>query len=226
MKRSLKIQLSCAAIWIALCGSPASAALQVDVLDANIQVGGSGFVDVMISGASDLVNGHQLELLITPQAGVLSVLQFASSQTFNYSSDGSYIYAGDSANEAAGAPFPKDVLNPVAGPSFLDTDTTNSGLDVSVGATPFLLARLNIEHIVPGATDPNLVVGNQFDIDVVVGGAFGTTFSNSSAGSPTFTSSSGTVTVTDAAAIPEPGVLIMVGAGLSAVFYRRRKQAA
>ena len=226
MKRSLKIQLSCTAVWIALCGAPASAALQVDVLDANIQVGGSGFVDVMISGASDLVNGHSLELLITPRAGVVSVLQFASSQTFNYSSDPSYIYAGDSANEAFGAPFPKDFLNPTAGPSFLDQDATTLGTNVSVGATPSLLARLNIEHIVPGGTDPSLVVGNQFDIDVVVGGTFGTTFSASGAGIPTFTSSSGTVTVTDAAAIPEPGVLIMVGAGLSAVFYRRRKQAA
>ncbi|MEZ6090533.1 MAG: PEP-CTERM sorting domain-containing protein [Pirellulaceae bacterium] len=88
-----------------------------------------------------------------------------------------------------------------------------------------LFARLNIEHIVPGMTDPSLVVGDQFDIDVVVGGPFGTEFTNCGFGTPTLSAGTGTITVTDAAAVPEPGKAVMVGVGFAAL-YRRRKRTA
>ena len=204
-----------------LCGliatmlAPASwGTLSVDILDTNIAVGNTGFVDVMISGdPADIVQSHQIELSITPVGGATSSLQFRDPQTSDFRALANFLYSGDS---TTGPGISGQVLG---NSNYFDFD---AGLTTGVapGTGGRLLARVNLQHAFAGS--PSLAIGNQFTVNAVFGGLNGTEFFDDTFANFGVTSadvSAGTVTVTSA--IPEPGSMMLFGLGATAVFVRR-----
>ncbi|WP_148596839.1 PEP-CTERM sorting domain-containing protein [Aquisphaera giovannonii] len=196
---------------------PARADLVISIGDATVAQGGTGTLNVYLSStadasAPDVINNYAFLIQIT--ANTAGNLAFSSSQGFGYLNDGSYVFFGNSADYVAGLMSPPPVggtpsTTDYPNDSFVGFDTTNdfSPVALSSSSGPVLLASLSLDasitsegesftvSLVPNAGDGSSGSGSGTYFDVVDDG-----FSEQSAVS--YTSTSGTVTIT--AAVPEP----------------------
>ena len=209
---SIKIIYSVALVWV-LSTANALGGILVEVGDASISEGGTGYVDVLISSDSSSALGDwyfKAEITST-SAG----LTFADPQT-SIDGESNYVFFGASAFYDSSAVSPFTELN--AGDS-------HASSSVTLSSSKKLLSRLFLTH-----TDPGSSVGNTFNI--ALGTVDSTDSGFSSHQDPTIgsyyassdvTLTAGTVTIV-AAAVPEPtsiSAFILVGATLG---FRRRKR--
>ena len=199
--------------------------LVIDVLDATIPAGGSGFVDVVIaSTGSDDIAGYDYEFVLTPDTAVPGTLtSFTAPQPDPQLADPAYLFFGDSANVALGFGVGTVSTTTTTADTFTGSDATDSFADVAVTSTPFLLASLEVEHVLPVGVDPATTVGDTFTLSLA-----GATFVDSFFGTHTVTGLPGTVTLSASmAAIPEPGTILFCSVALSAwgaTSLRRRRR--
>jgi hypothetical protein len=196
----------------AAISSSLSAGIIVDIQDATISAGGTGFVDVLISstGTDDLASfTYEFEISAPTVNGALrfSAIQ-NSSETTATSPD--YVFLNDSQAFIAARQDP-DEQRLVGG----DGATAN----VSITGTQLLLARLELEHI---TATPLAAVGDTFTVSLVPG--LNTDFLDENFISLTQEPfSSGTITITSAA-VPEPASATVLLAGSAVgLWWKRRK---
>ena len=211
--------------WFAtlICSVPAYGAIIVQVQDASIAAGGTGFVDVLISsdgltGPDDLYSAvYQFKI---DGLAVDGDLTFQSTQSDSETTEpgaSGYVFGNvPTGNFAAGSNTPFLLLD--------GSDFRGLLPPVTLTTTQQLLARLELQHtqLSPSA------VGNTFTISLE-NNAF-TDFQSDDGGTPATLdpisfSSFGTVTITSAA-VPEPGTFValtIAAASFCGHRLRRRK---
>ncbi len=197
---------------VAFC-APVRSDIIVDVQDATIAANGSGFVNVLISSngtLTDLIQSFGFEFQISAPT-VNGALRFSAvqsdSETIATSPD--YVFLGDSTNFNANRQDP-DEQRLVGG------DAASANVNIAGG--PFLMARLEIEHL---TGTPLAAVGETFTISLVPG--VNTDFLDENLVSLTQgIHSSGLVTITSAA-VPEPGTLGVLLAGSAVGLWWKRR---
>ncbi|MDB4679214.1 PEP-CTERM sorting domain-containing protein [Rhodopirellula sp.] len=207
-----------ALLLLSMCSVPASmAGVIVQVGDASISAGGSGFVDILISSDSgDNLDSFSLLANITgdPTNGSLGFDTDANQP--DISLDASYVFFGNTGGYFADAEGDFDTLTFNAGDSSSDFN------GVTLSGTPKLLVRVAIIHT---TASPIAAVGDTFTISVA--GSPDTVFADSSFNSLTVsTNSSGTVQIVSAT-VPEPGtfsMLCIAGLGMCSRCRQRRQQ--
>jgi hypothetical protein len=177
--------------------TPARANLIVGVGDLQLSPGGSGYVDVNVSGDYDLLQACGFEFRITTSGP--SRLEFTNFQPVGYLAEPNYVFANDSyaqANPPVGGVSEINVPND----TFTGGDMTLSRSDVTVIASR-LLARLQVtaETLAPPEA------GDSFSISVQPSSS--SFFQNRDGGPLGYTASAGTVTI-----VPEPCTLWMLAA--------------
>jgi hypothetical protein len=221
--------------------APVRAGLVVSIDSTTVAAGGTGSVEVDITNngnSSVAINTYAIQLVIAPTNGTLTQLAFSvpTSQQLGYLSDTNYIFVNDSF-AALPPPFvglpTQTIYN---NDTFTATDSTVSGntVSIAVGQT-FLLAILPITTLTQLDPQP----GDSFSVSLNPtsgtgsnSGGASTYFdvldsSNNETSYVSFTSSSGTVTISPAA-VPEPSSIvsgltaILIGAGTFAA--RRIRQ--
>jgi hypothetical protein len=204
-------------ILVAMISSPASAGIIVDIQDATIAAGGTGFVDVLISstGSDDLASfGFEFQISAPTVNGALrfSAVQSDSETTAQSPLDYDYVFLGDSINFSAVRPDP-DEQRLVGG----DAASAN----VSITGTQLLMARLEIEHV---TGTPLAAVGEMFTVSLLPGPS--TEFFDQDWNSVNlFSSSSGTIIITSAAAVPEPGAAsVLLASSVVGLWWKRRQR--
>jgi hypothetical protein len=245
LKRVFRImfkQLSFILLWL-IASTTASAGVIIQVQNATITAGGTGFVDVLISSTgTDNLSVMQFDFRISGNAAN-GALQFRNTADQSNSEQGvsfpiAYVFLGDTdpANWFA---------NRQATPTeLLGGDSTASFSGVAIDGTQKLLARLEIEHI---TGTPLAAVGDSFTLSLWNDLGISDTFDDDSTffldeglnplvfdtdstpntlGSPSAFLNFGTITVTaDSAVVPEPGTFAIFTIG-GIVFagrkYRRR----
>jgi hypothetical protein len=216
---------------VLLAGSPipAQAGLVLSIADATVPEGGTGTLDVYLSSTApsnmpDQFNNYAFTLQITPTT--VGNLAFSNNQSFGYLNSSNYVFFGNSADYIAGLssppPFGGTPLTSVyANDSFLGFDSTNDLIQVSLSSNSgkVLLASLTLDGSITS-------VGESFTVSLVPGSGDGSSSTNpnmyfntvdranNQVSFVSFDSSSGTVTITPAASVPEPGSMI---SGLIAV---------
>jgi hypothetical protein len=229
-----------AAFAIITCSAPASAAIIIQIQNATIAAGGTGFVDVLISSTgTDSLASAGFDFRIMGPIGNGSLRFRSTAQQSNSEQSASappeahdYVFLGDT---DPGNFFAVRQLDETR---LLGGDSTFSGTNVMLDGTQKLLARLEIEHV---TGTPLAAVGDTFTIGLWndEGDAFdpyddSTLFLDDALNPLTFDLNStpstlampgsflnfGTITVT-AAAVPEPGSFVILGI-LAAVVCTRR----
>jgi hypothetical protein len=203
-------------ILVATISSSASAGIIVNIQDATIAAGGTGFVDVLISstGSDDLAYfGFEFQISAPTLNGALrfSAVQ-SGSETTAQSPDYDYVFLGDSINFSAVRQDP-DEQRLVGG----DAASAN----VSITATQLLMARLELEHV---TGTPLAAVGETFTVSLLPGP--NTEFLDENFDPVNlFSSSSGTITITSAAAVPEPGsASVLLASSVVGLWWKRRQR--
>jgi hypothetical protein len=209
---------------IAAFQSAACAGIIVTVQNSTLSQGGTGWIDVYLSGAPlDTLGRFSYEFNITgaiPQAGDL---QFSASQVKTEQDESGpppYFFYGDTDPGSLSSALGGDAV------TLLGDDTLATLDSVSVDGQ-FLLARLELEHI--GLMS---VGSHDFTVSLNVLSPF-TEFdrdydflTDNSYLSTEFSAISGTVTVQSAAAVPEPSSILVWSIGaLYAVVVRTRRWA-
>ena len=203
----------------------APAAIIVEVQNANVAVNSIGTVDVLVYSDSGDVNigGFGFAFEIQPAAGNVGLLEFSDPQLANETSTMARTYLFDGGVVDSG--------------SFVTAQTYVDGFlffsapgDFSIlGAAQQLLIRLDVRHILPGGTDPDLALSDSFEITPVWNDGISDTFDFlDDQGVPLMinhlASSSGTVQITSgSAAVPEPGHLALMFAGVAGAWLRKRR---
>ena len=186
----------------------AEAAVVVQIADATIDSGGTGLVDVIITGSNAPLSSFDFQFEITPIGSVGSTMRFVDPQPDPQLSDPdysmSYVFAGISDNVKNGIP----VGSVTGGTTFNGSDGTADLSNVIVSSDR-LLARLELESVVPGGGD---AMGDQFEITLTAAN-----FLNSNGNSVTFSTSPGFVTV-----VPEPGSFAVLAVALGLLLCRNR----
>lgn len=209
----------CVFLLVLTCGSPLSAAIMVQVQNATITTGGTGFVDVLIeSTGSDNLASFGLEFQISAPTinGALrfSAVQSSSETTAQAPPDvADYVFLGDSINFSAVRQDPNE-QGLVGG--------DDASANVPINGTQRLLARLELEHI---TATPLSAIGDTFTISLLNTGStyFADELLTPLSVDPFSFNSFGTVTITSAAAVPEPGTaLFLVASSALGLFWQRR----
>lgn len=203
---------ACAGILVVLaCSAGCRGDLIIEVQDAQIPYGGSGYVDVLISSdSSDPLFAFSARMNITPGGSANGDLQFdavpfdASTVTSPFS----YVFLGDSAGYSVARPLPYEANV---------SDLTASSSDVTVGGTKRLLARLAVTHV--GGT--SAAVGETFSI--VFDDTASVFLDSSSSRSLSSSGQDWTGTITIVTPEPSTGVVLLC-AGAGVVLWRRRKR--
>jgi hypothetical protein len=186
--------------------------LSVSVGTLNLQQGGSGFVDVTVSGNADPVNAFGFEFAIQPLGQTQSWLQFANLQPMDYLTDPRYLLADDSFDDAGGLAVGSVIEDVVPQDAFVGGDFSADGADRSITSSK-LLARL----LVTANTRLPPSAGDRFSIALLPTGS--SYFSNAAGNRVAFSSSAGAVTITP---VPEPGTLCLLVVGALATWARRK----
>ncbi len=201
----------------------------LDVQDASISAGGTGFIDVLISsdGTDNLFRtAYHFEITDAVANGSLqfrpSVFQTNDQQSVV--APVPYVFGADTDPGNFFATRQDPTVTQIIG-----GDNTLSGTGVSLTTTQTLLARLQVEHI---TGTPLAAVGDTFTVKLInsdngMPGDFtddSTQFLDDSSNNltidPLSYSGSGTITITSAA-VPEPSTLAVL-AFVSATFIGRR----
>lgn len=214
----LTTRILCFAAILLVSPLSASAAILLSFSGGNIEPGQYGHLDVLATGSGDLVAAVNFEFLITPIGPTVGSLRFTNPQLSTEVGELNYIFASDSGFFTAA---------PQNGPAFdslVGGDSSATFTDHPIDSTPLLIARLDLEHVLPGATDPSLAVGDQFSITLQNNP--NTFFVDSSFNDSTVDSASfDPVTITVAAAatstVPEPTSAFLFG-GLGIACLLRR----
>ncbi|MEM6365003.1 MAG: PEP-CTERM sorting domain-containing protein [Planctomycetota bacterium] len=206
--------------------------IMLTVGNGTITPDGSLSVDVLISSSSgplDLADySLELEIVASDLNSGTDELIFTLPQSESFLLDDDYVFRenGEAKDDPLGGvvAFQTDTII-----QFLDLNSNDDSdlINVSITATPQLLARVELDHNLFDGETAASSIGNQYTITVVEDNteffdADGfDTFEPTSG--PFFTATGGMITV-GAAAIPEPGsmaVLVMLTAG---VCVRRRRR--
>lgn len=200
----------------------ANAAIIIDIDGTTLAPGGGGSIDVMISG--DSLAAFNFEFKISRVTGT-GQLDFANPQSNAQLSDTSYVFYNNSYDLSSNS---GGVGNVTSTDVFTGADLTNALSNVTLSATRSLFARLDLTS--DGATPTQ--AGDEFRIDLVSGldtsfysaDYFNDPFNTSPI---SYTSNFGTITISGANAVPEPGTFGMMlfgGFGLSWAKRRRRRR--
>jgi hypothetical protein len=192
-----------------------------NIQNVNINAGGTGTVDVFVTGAiGDTLGRFGYEFNITGATAQSGELRFVASQSKSEQSVVSpspYVFLGDTDPGNLLTVRGNGGLDPL---SLVGADVLNSLDSVSANGT-FLLARLELEHLGPSVGINNFTISlnlgsafTEFDSDFDIG-----TANSYSAGE--LSATSGIVTVS---AVPEPSslALIVIGGVCTAIRVRRR----
>lgn len=181
--------------------APAWAEIGVTIGNLDLAPGGTGFVEVSITGDNDLLQAAGFEFRI--QSLGPTSLEFVDPQPYDYLSDSGYVFSSDSF--ALDYPPVGGVSETVVpGDTFLGGDMTLSMADVTV--TSFkLLARLQVtaNTMLPPEA------GDLFTISLEP--SLSTYFSDSGFNTIGYSATTGTVNI-----VPEPGTITLLL--VSAVF--------
>lgn len=200
-------------------------AVIVEVGDASIAAGGTGFVDVWIrsTGTDSLyLAAYEFKIMGSEANGSL---EFRSPQLDSEQVDSDYVFFQDT---VAANFFAVPDTDPT---DLLGSDFTLSGVPIMLSTTNQLLARLELVH---SSGSPVNAIGDMFTISLIKKNPL-TLADNSVFQDETFTdlsidplsfSGSGTITVTSAA-VPEPGTFAALGlaAFTGGVRHLRRRRA-
>lgn len=198
----------------------AQADLIIQVLDSNIAVNGTGVINVVIR--SKVGDTHNVSLVgydfsIANLGAPVGSLEFLAVQSTTEQADANYVFKDFQPT----GNFSYAVNSPV---SYTGGDFTNTPAPPFAASTVTssnqLLVRLDVKHVLPANTNPTTANGSTFSISL--NDAL-SQFQDENGNPITFTSISGTATIT---AVPEPSSLLAVvlaGAGWHVL--RRRKSA-
>jgi hypothetical protein len=191
----------------------------VDVQDASISAGGTGFIDVLISstGTDNLyLTSYHFEITGSVANGELQFRPNAFQTNVQQSvvAPVPYVFSGDTNSGNFFANRQDPTLTQIIG-----GDSTLSGTGISLTSTQALLARLQVEHI---TGTPLAAVGDAFTVKLInddngtpVDFTDDSTYFlddslNNLAIDPLSYSGSGTITITSAA-VPEPSTFGVLG---------------
>lgn len=183
------------------------------VSNTSIDSGGTGFADIFIrSTGTDSLSSFDIGLSISDVGSPVGVLQFTDPQADTESSEADYIFNGVSGG----------VLSNVSTPTTMSQSDFHIGFtDISVAAADLLLGRLELKHVLPGATPPSAADGDQFKLSITAISLFDSAF-----GSPTVNSTiDGSITASaTTAAVPEPSCAMVLSAGFAWCWMSRRRK--
>ena len=202
---------------LTVISSAARADVIVDVQDAMITAGGSGFVDVLISSTGmDTLDFASYNFAISLVGAPVSTLQFSNPQNLTETGLGNYVFAGDA-----------DAINVITltNSQFVADAGTLSFTGVGLTGATRLLARLEVESVLGLGQTPPMASGEQFLISLLDNG---NTLFNNELGNPltiagsSFTNT-GLITI-QSTAVPEPGSLGLCAIGAAVMGWRMRRQ--
>jgi len=214
--------------------SPVSADVIVEFLDAEIVAGGRGHVDLLISSdSSDSLFLASFKLKITPVRSGVSLLYFRNSfreidptnplnQMNSEQADADYVFAA-SVPDTTNFTAIRDLTDPTI---FIGSDTSSSGISVTLSGTKKLLARVELESV---TLHPEAAIGESFLISLVIDSLVNDSYTyflddqmNYLPISRSSFSNFGTIRV----AAPEPSTFALLAIGLTLVAGFRRWQSA
>ncbi|MGH7138795.1 MAG: PEP-CTERM sorting domain-containing protein [Pirellulales bacterium] len=217
---------SLALSWAILLLSGAGAgqaAVIVSVGDLLLPAGSMGYVPVDISGVGNLQSSN-FEFRITTTGSTR--LEFTDSPDPSsdptFAAGSGYVFAGNSGDQTLDIILGKasESMGGVPNDTFIGGDFTADGNNVVLPATPDLLAYLPVTSL----TSLPPVAGDTFTISLIpmsdanpMGLDGNTGFADKAGVYNAFTSSNGTVTITAASAVPEPGTFGMMLTGAIAL---------
>lgn len=195
------------------------AALVIDVRDAVIGPGQTGFLDVYVSSTgTNIVGTANYMFQIGNIGSPASALELINPQTLSANGQPDYLFASD--------------LDPLGLFIFSQTaseievgDFSASGNGVTVDSMSRLLFRFDLQHVLGPGQSADQAIGDQFSLTLLPGA--GTFFLDESGVDIAIDPSSrlsGFVTV-NATAVPEPGITgLMLMAGVVGGWRMRRKR--
>ena len=213
--------VSLTVLFLTVVSPTTRADIIIDVQDAMITAGGSGWVDVFISSSdgSDTLDFANYDFAISVVGVPASTLQFSNPQDLTETGFFNYVFAGDAdaitvvtLNNSQYAAYAGTLL-------FL-------GVDLTTSPSTALLARLEVESVLgPGQTAAQ-ANGEQFEISLL--SSANTLFQDENGNDLTIDGSSftntGLITIQATAAVPEPGSLALCAIGAAVMAYRMRRQ--
>jgi hypothetical protein len=203
-------------------GEVANADLILGFKESTVEAGGTGAIDVVISSSNgaDSIGKFQLSFAITQTSGT-GVLSFKpsfslgdpnnplnQSNSERISLDPAYVFGGNVVPLGFGSVSTGDRQ------TILQIDRAQSNM--TLGITPVLLARLELQHTTP-ASDQN--ASYRISLQNSAQTQFQLLDNNSATLSPTFFGSTGTVSIT---AVPEPTSALLVAISAATLMLRRR----
>lgn len=221
--------LSLGTMILSISESPASADIIVEFLDAEIVAGGHGYVDLLISSDStDALFLASFKLQITPVYPGVSQLYFRDSfietdptnpfyQMNSEQADANYVFAA-SVPDTTNFTAIRDLTDPTI---FIGSDTSSSGLSVTLSGIKKLLARVELESVTP---HPEAAIGESFEIRLVDDGD--TYFIDDQMNNLQIRTSSFSNFGSIRVAAPEPSTFALLATGLALVAVFRRWQSA
>jgi len=224
MIKSLKLAALLLTLSPSFILNSAEADIIVDVQDAFITAGGSGFVDVLISstGTDDLEFASYL-FELTNVGAPSSTLEYAA-QNFTEDLLGNYVFFGDNAGILSFTDG--DPLYPNS--QFGATDQVDLNGAVTLTGATQLLARLELNHVLGGGQAAADTIGEQFRITMLDTGD--TLFADDvddliiDASSFAPLGVGGGIITVQAAAVPEPSSFAVLGFATAGFCAWRRKK--
>ncbi len=216
------LRILCAiALICSLCIANAKAGIIVEVGDASISAGGTGYVDVLVSSdGSDVLDSFSILAEISGSASNGSLI--FDSTTIDVVGESNYVFSSDPSS--GGQIIFVDADPPAFSTQVSVSDSTETFSGVTLNSSTKLLARLALSH---STVTASAAVGDTFTITLIntTGSSIDTQFFDIG-GSPIAISTNnvGTVTIT-AAAVPEPSsFLVLLTLGTAVGIRRGRRQ--